>query len=216
MTNNLPKGVLFDLDGVLVDTESQYSIFWGKMGIEYNTGIPDFAERIKGSNLPTILNTYFPDKQMQDEIVEKLNRFQEAMTYEICPGVEQFICQLKQNNIPMCIVTSSDDKKMEQLFEHQPYFRDNFTNIITGDQVTNSKPHPECFLKGASKIGVDIKDCVIFEDSMQGITAGLASGAKVIALSTTCSVEQIGTLTKVIIPSFENFSLEQIGHLFNQ
>lgn len=215
MKNNFPKGVLFDLDGVLVDTESQYSIFWGKMGIEYNTGIPDFAERIKGSNLAAILNTYFPEKSVQDEIVEKLNAFQAAMTYEICPGVKEFISQLKQHNIPTCIVTSSDDKKMEQLFAHQPYFRENFSNIITGDQVTNSKPHPECFLKGAQKIGVDIKDCLIFEDSMQGITAGLASGAKVIALSTTCSIEQISTLTNVIIPGFKDFSLDVIPQLFD-
>lgn len=215
MKNNFPKGVLFDLDGVLVDTESQYSIFWGKMGIEYNTGIPYFADRIKGSNLAAILNTYFPEKSVQDEIVEKLNAFQAAMTYEICPGVKEFISQLKQHNIPTCIVTSSDDKKMEQLFAHQPYFRENFSNIITGDQVTNSKPHPECFLKGAQKIGVDIKDCLIFEDSMQGITAGLASGAKVIALSTTCSIEQISTLTNVIIPGFKDFSLDVIPQLFD-
>lgn len=215
MKNNFPKGVLFDLDGVLVDTESQYSIFWGKMGIEYNTGIPDFADRIKGSNLAAILNTYFPEKSVQDEIVEKLNAFQAAMTYEICPGVKEFISQLKQHNIPTCIVTSSDDKKMEQLFAHQPYFRENFSNIITGDQVTNSKPHPECFLKGAQKIGVDIKDCLIFEDSMQGITAGLASGAKVIALSTTCSIEQISKLTNVIIPGFKDFSLDVIPQLFD-
>ena len=215
MKNNFPKGVLFDLDGVLVDTESQYSIFWGKMGIEYNTGIPDFADRIKGSNLAAILHTYFPDKSVQDEIVAKLNAFQAAMTYEICPGVKEFISQLKQHNIPTCIVTSSDDKKMEQLFAHQPYFRENFSNIITGDQVTNSKPHPECFLKGAQKIGVDIKDCLIFEDSMQGITAGLASGAKVIALSTTCSIEQISTLTNVIIPGFKDFSLDVIPQLFD-
>ena len=215
MKNNFPKGVLGGLDGVLVDTESQYSIFWGKMGIEYNTGIPDFADRIKGSNLAAILNTYFPEKSVQDEIVEKLNAFQAAMTYEICPGVKEFISQLKQHNIPTCIVTSSDDKKMEQLFAHQPYFRENFSNIITGDQVTNSKPHPECFLKGAQKIGVDIKDCLIFEDSMQGITAGLASGAKVIALSTTCSIEQISTLTNVIIPGFKDFSLDVIPQLFD-
>lgn len=215
MKNNFPKGVLFDLDGVLVDTESQYSIFWGKMGIEYNTGIPDFADRIKGSNLAAILNTYFPEKSVQDEIVAKLNTFQAAMTYEICPGVKEFISQLKQHNIPTCIVTSSDDKKMEQLFAHQPYFRENFSNIITGDQVTNSKPHPECFLKGAQKIGVDIKDCLIFEDSMQGISAGLASGAKVIALSTTCSAEQISTLTNVIIPGFKDFSLDVIPQLFD-
>ena len=137
------------------------------------------------------------------------------MSYSIYPGVKEFIQQLVANDIPMCIVTSSDDRKMESLFEQQPYFKDVFRNIITGDMVTKSKPDPECFLKGAELIGVDISNCFVFEDSMQGITAGLASGAKVIALSTTCTVQQIRTLTNVIIPGFENLSLELIPQLFD-
>lgn len=83
MTQKLPKGALFDLDGVLIDTENQYSVFWGNIGREYNVGYNDFAERIKGTNLTSILNTYFPDKATQAEIVNRLNDFQDNMSYDL-------------------------------------------------------------------------------------------------------------------------------------
>ncbi len=203
--NNI--GVLFDLDGVLIDTESQYSVFWGDIGEKYLGNREEFAARIKGSNLSTILNNNFPDPNLQKDIVSQLDKFQANMSYAIYPGVRDFIQQLAENGIPMCIVTSSDDRKMESLFEQQPYFKEVFRHIITGDMVTKSKPDPECFIKGAELIGADIRRCFVFEDSMQGIAAGIASGATVIALDTTNSREAISHLTHNIIGSFENFSV---------
>ena len=203
--NNI--GVLFDLDGVLIDTESQYSVFWGDIGEKYLGNREEFAARIKGSNLSTILNNNFPDPDLQKDIVSQLDEFQANMSYAIYPGVRDFIQQLVENGIPMCIVTSSDDRKMESLFEQQPYFKEVFRHIITGDMVTKSKPDPECFIKGAELIGADIRQCFVFEDSMQGIAAGIASGATVIALDTTNSREAISHLTHNIISSFENFSV---------
>ena len=203
--NNI--GVLFDLDGVLIDTESQYSVFWGDIGEKYLGNREEFAARIKGSNLSTILNNNFPDPNLQKDIVSQLDEFQANMSYAIYPGVRDFIQQLVENGIPMCIVTSSDDRKMESLFEQQPYFKEVFRHIITGDMVTKSKPDPECFIKGAELIGADIRRCFVFEDSMQGIAAGIASGATVIALDTTNSREAISHLTHNIISSFENFSV---------
>lgn len=203
--NNI--GVLFDLDGVLIDTESQYSVFWGDIGEKYLGNREEFAARIKGSNLSTILNNNFPDPDLQKDIVSQLNEFQANMSYAIYPGVRDFIQQLVENGIPMCIVTSSDDRKMESLFEQQPYFKEVFRHIITGDMVTKSKPDPECFIKGAELIGADIRRCFVFEDSMQGIAAGIASCATVIALDTTNSREAISHLTHNIISSFENFSV---------
>lgn len=203
-------GVLFDLDGVLIDTETQYSVFWGKMGDKYLGNDKEFAARIKGSNLSTILNSNFPDKELQKEIVKQLDEFQANMSFDIYPGVMEFIRQLEENGIPMCIVTSSDDRKMESLFAQQPYFRLAFQNIITGDQVAKSKPDPECFLKGAKLIDRDIHNCYVFEDSMQGITAGIASGATVIALDTTCSRSSIRNLTDNIISSFEHFGVNDM------
>lgn len=203
--NNI--GVLFDLDGVLIYTESQYSVFWGDIGEKYLGNREEFAARIKGSNLSTILNNNFPDPDLQKDIVSQLDEFQANMSYAIYPGVRDFIQQLVENGIPMCIVTSSDDRKMESLFEQQPYFKEVFRHIITGDMVTKSKPDPECFIKGAELIGADIRRCFVFEDSMQGIAAGIASCATVIALDTTNSREAISHLTHNIISSFENFSV---------
>ncbi len=213
MTQKLPKGALFDLDGVLIDTENQYSVFWGNIGREYNVGYNDFAERIKGTNLTSILNTYFPDKATQAEIVNRLNDFQDNMSYDLLPGVEEFIANLESNGITMCIVTSSDDKKMETLLTKQPFLTKHFTNIITGDDVTNSKPHPECFLKGANLLDCDITDCYVFEDSINGIKAGLASGAKVIALSTTVSPDVIKKYNHIVIPSFEGVTIQHLSTL---
>lgn len=213
MNNNdlLPQGVLFDLDGVLIDTENQYSEFWAKTGRNYGVTDSNFASHIKGTNLQAILNTFFPDQSTHKSIISELNEFQKNMKYEICPGVREFIAALDNHNIPSCIVTSSDQKKMNELFRQQPFFKQNFKSIVTGDQVSKGKPDPECFIKGAEKIGCDINQCVVFEDSIQGITAGSASGAIVIALSTTFPIEKISTVTNNIISGFSNFSIEQLS-----
>lgn len=210
MNNKLPAGILFDLDGVLIDTETQYTLFWDKMAKQYNVADKDFSRKIKGTNLEHILNTYFADKSCHKHIIDMLSDFQENMTYQLLPGVEAFIKQIEDADVPMCIVTSSDNKKMESLFKQLPFIKLHFPNIITGDQVTHGKPHPECFMKGAEKIGCDIHECVIFEDSPNGIKAGLASGAKVIALSTTLPASVLQKFTDIIIPGFDKFSFSDI------
>ena len=86
MTENTKKrGVLFDLDGVLLDSEGQYSIFWGEMEKEYPTGVPDFAAYIKGFHLTRILG-YFADDVVRTEIMEKLLEFERSMRYVFFPG----------------------------------------------------------------------------------------------------------------------------------
>lgn len=203
-------GVLFDLDGVLIDTETQYSKFWGAIGEKYFGNGKELSENIKGRNLEAIYSSYFPDENIQKIITAQLDEFQANMSYELYPGVKEFLDSLVENKIAMCIVTSSDDKKMERLFESQPYLKSVFTHMITGDQVTNAKPHPECFLKGAALIGRDIHDCYVFEDSINGITAGLASGAKVIAIDNTYPRNKIAELTNNIISGFEGLTIEKM------
>lgn len=203
-------GVLFDLDGVLVDTESKYSIFWEMIGTEYGVAIPDFAKVIKGSNLSSILNNYFPNKSDHKIIIDKLNCFQKAMTYELFEGVEEFLIELNQKNIPCCIVTSSDDAKMETLYTQLPNFKSYFKFVITGDMVTHSKPHPECYLTGAMKLGKEIQNCYVFEDSLQGLEAGRKSGAKVIALPTTNARNLLLKNSDYIIDGFKDFSVAKM------
>ena len=211
MTENTKKrGVLFDLDGVLLDSEGQYSIFWGEMEKEYPTGVPDFAAYIKGFHLTRILG-YFADDAVRTEIMEKLLEFERSMRYVFFPGALDFVKRLRAAGVPMAIVTSSDRKKMQALYSQYPEFPTLFDQIITGDMVTRAKPDPDCFLLGAKLIGVDIKDCIVFEDSRNGLIAARASGATVIGIASTLSAEAVTPLSDLTVNAVSELSLVQLG-----
>lgn len=205
------EGILFDLDGVLVDTETKYTEFWNSVSQIYPTGYDDFAYRIKGNNLKKILTTYFPNLDIQSKIVELIDEYEANMTYDIFPGVIEFIKDLKKRGIPMAVVTSSDKNKMEKLFLQHPDFKDYFNAIITGDMVKHSKPNPECFLLGAKMIDCEIKNCLIFEDSPSGIEAGFNAGATVVALATTLHKEDINKKVFKIIDNFKDFNFNDLA-----
>ena len=204
------KGVLFDLDGVLIDSETLYTRFWSDTERLYPTGIEDFAYKIKGNTLSRILGTYFPDHEVQKHILEMLDTFEANMKYVVYPEAMDLLEQLNTHHIPCALVTSSDIEKMKKLSLQLPDFLRHFNAMITGNMVHNSKPNPECFLKGAEAIGVDIKDCVVFEDSKSGIEAGLKSGAKVIALATSLRREDINKNVCKIEDSIADISIEDI------
>ena len=121
MTETKNIAVLFDFDGVVVDTETQYSIFWHKMGVDY-LGMEDLESRVKGQTLVYIYNTFFPGMiKEQEEITAGLDRFEQEMTFEFIPGVESFIADLRRNGVKMAVVTSSNDKKCQT--RNQNYVR---------------------------------------------------------------------------------------------
>ncbi|MCM1255624.1 MAG: HAD family phosphatase [Duncaniella sp.] len=205
--NNVGKiGVLFDLDGVLVDSEGEYSKFWGATGRKFNVGGDSFADDIKGTTLGEILQSFAENDR--EGIVKSLYEFESDMSFPVFPGVIDFLRALKTNNIPSAIVTSSDDTKMGYLFRKHPEFHDYVDIIITGSMVSHSKPDPEGYLLGASKIGVAPEDCYVFEDSMQGVEAGMRSGATVVAIATTNSHAKLLTKSPhYIIDSFVQLSI---------
>ena len=204
------KGVLFDLDGVLIDSETLYTEFWSNAEKKYPTGVDDFAYIIKGNNLAKILSTYFPDKEVQADLLRMIDEFERNMQYPIFPGAMELVNSLNQQNIPCAIVTSSDISKMDKLAMQHPDFLNHFNAMVTGNMVSKSKPDPECFLSGAEMIGVDIKDCVVCEDSPSGILAGLNSGAKVIAIATTLRRKDINKDAHKIVDSIADISVDDI------
>ena len=134
-------GVLFDLDGVLIDSEGLYTQFWEDIERIYPTNIPNFAHIIKGNALFKILDTYYP-KHLHQDIIDRVHRFELGMVYPIYDGVVEFLEELKSQDIPCAIVTSSDNVKMDTLFRQYPFFKPYFSAIITGSDVTKSKPDP--------------------------------------------------------------------------
>lgn len=205
----LKCAVLFDLDGVLLDSEGQYSIFWEQMDHEYPTGIQQFASFIKGFHLARILN-YFENEDVRQQVLDKLLEFERHMNYEFFPGALEFVKELRLAGIPMAIVTSSDHKKMQALYSQYPEFPTLFDKIVTGDMVTKAKPDPDCFLMGARQLGVDIKDCIVFEDSRNGLIAGRESGALVIGISTTLDRDTVGQLSDLTLNAVEELSVERM------
>ncbi|MDE6271276.1 MAG: HAD family phosphatase, partial [Muribaculaceae bacterium] len=170
---------LFDLDGVLIDSESIYTEFWKRMDALYPTGIENFAYVIKGTTLPQILDRYFPDPEIQAQLRVHLKKQEEEMVYRIFPGVTDFLKSLKEAGIPTAIVTSSNDAKMRVLFDDLPGFEDYFDTVITDSDVTHSKPDPEAYRLAASRLGVPSEQCVVFEDSKAGLAAGRRAGGTV-------------------------------------
>lgn len=205
---NQPCGVLFDLDGVLLDSEGKYSIFWDQIDQEYPTGVENFASYIKGFHLSRILN-YFDSDEVRQQILDKLSAFERETKYEFFPGALDYVKRLRDADIPMAIVTSSDRKKMQSLYSQYPEFPTLFDHIITGDMVTKAKPDPDCFLMGAKMLGLDIKDCIVLEDSRNGLIAGRSSGARVIGVATTLSTEAVSQLSDMTVDAVSQLSVEQ-------
>lgn len=202
-------GALFDLDGVLIDSETAYTGFWQQIDRDYPTGIENYAIAIKGTTLEEIMKHY-DDESVKADILKRIHEFQGRMQFEIFDGVMDFLEDLREHGIPCAIVTSSDDRKMERLFKQLPQLKEMFDVVIDASMVVRSKPDPEGYLKAAAALGCDPRDCFVFEDSRQGVKAGRASGAKVVGLATTLPAEAISADANIVIPSFKSFSVEQL------
>lgn len=202
-------GALFDLDGVLIDSENSYTRFWNEIDRIYPTGIENYALYIKGTTLEVIMND-FPDPDVRADILRRIREFQDTMTYPIFPGVEEFLSQLANRGIPAAIVTSSDDRKMGFLFKEHPEFRNYFQAVIDASQVTLSKPDPQGYLLAAEAIGCKPENCFVFEDSIQGLKAGRSAGATVIGVATTNPRRDVEPLANHVIDSFEGFSVDDM------
>lgn len=195
------KAALFDLDGVIVDTEPSYSIFWGGMGKKYNVPVDNFADVIKGTTLTQILNRYFPAKEVQAQVVKELEDYEYNMVYTIFPGVREYLDLLKGSGVKCAIVTSSNLAKMDNLWQQQPWLRSYFDAVITDEDVTHSKPDPEPYLVACKALGVTPEDACVYEDSYNGLLSGRRAGAKVVALATTNPYDTLTDKADMVIYS---------------
>ncbi len=202
-------GCLFDLDGVLVDSERIYTKIWEAIERQWPTGIDNFAYKIKGTTLEDILERYFPE-DVREDVTKELIRLEGMMIYEPLPGAIEFLDALKQRGIPIALVTSSNGLKMAHLWNDMPGFEQKFDAIITGDEVKCSKPDPEGYLAAASALGVDPKRCAVFEDSLQGVKAGKAAGAFVIGIAGTLKAADIEPYSDIVVNAVADIYPEKL------
>lgn len=203
--------VLFDFDGVIMDTESQYTLFWDEKGKKHHPEIPNFGHHIKGQTLTQLYEHYFLQPEgLQSQITQELNEFETKMEFHFIPGVVDFMKELREKGVKTAIVTSSNDKKMANAYRTHPELKDMVDYILTADMFTHSKPHPECFLLGAEKCQVPVSNCIVFEDSFHGLEAGNRAGMKVIGLATTNPASAILDKADLVISDFVGFTHEKM------
>ncbi len=205
--------VLFDLDGVVLDTESQYTVLWNNIGKKYGD-VGEIGRLSKGQTLTHILDTYFKGQtELQKHIIEELYEFEQNMSYAPIPGVMEFMKQLKAASVPMAVVTSSNKAKMENVYRHYPDFKDIVGHVFTSESFTRSKPDPECFLMAMRALGGTPEDTVVFEDSVNGLKAARASGATVVGLVTSNPLEVVEPLSDYAINDFTSMSLDRLKEM---
>lgn len=198
------KVALFDLDGVVFDTEPQYTEFWGSQCREFHPEAPGLEHRIKGQTLVQIFDNHFSGEleKVRTLITDRLNDFERRMRLEYVAGFVDFMRSLRQRGVKTAVVTSSNKAKMNAVYERCPEFRQLFDEILTSEDFEYSKPHPDCYLKAAARFGAEPGDCVVFEDSFNGLKSGRAANMYVIGLATTNAAEDIAPLCDEVIKDF--------------
>ena len=205
------KAALFDLDGVVFDTEPQYTVFWSAQCREFHPEHPGLEHEIKGQTLTQIYEKFFTADGLAEKqplITKRLDEYEEQMHYDYVKGFEVFVHGLRSRGIKTAVVTSSNMPKMQSVYRQRPEFQGLFDAILTAEDFERSKPDPDCYLKAAQRFGVDAKDCVVFEDSFNGLKSGRAAGMYVVGLATTNSAEAISELCDKVIGDFRELTID--------
>nr|WP_275690007.1 HAD family phosphatase [Diaminobutyricibacter tongyongensis] len=184
---SLPAAVLWDMDGTLVDTEP----YWMAAEVELVTSFGgvwthDDGLALVGQGLwisAAILKSRGVDLEL-DEIVswltDRVQRQLDDVGVPWRPGAKELLADLRERGIPTALVTMSVRRMAEQIVANIPF--DAFDEMVTGDEVTNPKPHPEAYLRAAELLGVEPQHCIAIEDSVAGLASAVASGATTIGV----------------------------------
>ncbi|MFK5635478.1 MULTISPECIES: HAD family hydrolase [unclassified Ornithinimicrobium] len=177
----LPDAVLWDMDGTIVDTEP-YWMAEERALVEGAGGVWSHADAVElvGNDLlvsARIILARTPVNGTPEEVVDALlggvvRRMREHLPWR--PGAAQLLAALGDLGVPSALVTMSWTALADVLVEHLP--ADTFAAVVTGDQVSHGKPHPEPYLEAARRLGVDPARCVAVEDSPTGATSATSAG----------------------------------------
>ncbi|HPH47188.1 MAG TPA: beta-phosphoglucomutase [Chryseolinea sp.] len=198
------KACIFDLDGVIVDTANYHYLAWKRLANELGFDLSiDDNEKLKGvsrmHSLEIILNLGGVSLNDHDKevLANKKNGWfvdylERMAPDEIFPGVKSLLIKLRNRGIKIALASSSKNAMTVVKLLH---IQNEFDVIVDGTMTVNSKPDPEIFLLAAKKLGLDPKDCIVFEDAEAGVEAALAAGMRCIGVG---SPDQLGKANKVI------------------
>lgn len=223
----MPKpdfAVIFDLDGVLIDSVA--AVYKSRVGVLAEHGV-DLAtikdphgEGHKGGTVHGLLQEVknqagveIDRKVFSERVIKSLLDDLRASGAKIEPGAIVLLDELRAHRILLAIATSSlipsAYGKLEILG-----IKDYFDLVITADDVTKHKPHPEAYLTAAKKLGIDNTRCIVFEDSVAGVAAGKAAGMKVIGFTKHSLHKNNLTQADIVIDDWSEVSYDFLKRLF--
>jgi mannitol-1-/sugar-/sorbitol-6-phosphatase len=188
MTTVRCDALLFDMDGVLIDSTPTVARVWRRFALQHGLDPQEVVSRAHGRPSIATVRDYFPEADY-----EQLSRQVEQQEMEDLDGVVALPGSLQLlTNLPPArwtVVTSATRALAQVRLKAAglPLPR----HIVTADDITNGKPHPEPYLKAANVLGCPASECVVIEDVPAGIRAGKAAGSKVIAFTTTVGRSQL-------------------------
>lgn len=206
MTKTPPIGVLFDWDGVIIDSSRQHEESWERLAHEEGKVLPagHFKAGFGKKNewiIPNLLGWASAPAE-----VHRLSLRKEALYRDIVverglsalPGVREFLERLREGGVLNCIGSSTHRENITTILGVLG-FDGLFGGMVTAEDVTHGKPHPDVFLKAAAKTGCDPRHCIVFEDALAGIEAAHAGGMKVVGVATTHPAEALeGKVDRVV------------------
>lgn len=211
-------GVIFDMDGVIVDSNPFHKIalkeFCSRHGYELNDD--QLLKRIYGrTNREWITDLFgkLPEEQLAEFTEEKEALYRKLFNEDIkaVKGLVKFLDLLDENNVLRAIGTSAPRSNVDFTLNKTNTVK-YFPTILNDTFVTHSKPHPEIYLKSAAALGLPNSQCIVIEDSLSGVEAGQRSGSKVIGITTTHTAEELSHCD-LVIDDFEGLTLEMLEKL---
>ena len=175
------EGVVFDMDGLMFDTEPVWTLAWtptlATVGLEFNPEMADACRGTSGKSMEAVIHRFLPD-QDATYLRETLFATAHQMMKEGVPkkpGLDELLAFLSERDIPMAVASSSSPELIALHLENGGV-RAYFSKLVSGVGMSHPKPEPDIFLMAAEALGVEPARTLVLEDSLSGVRAGVAGG----------------------------------------
>ena len=183
------NGVIFDMDGLMFDTEKMWATFWepalAELDLPYKEGLTEAARGTAGETTRKVVRSFYGEDCDANAIIDNLHKvadkaFEPPVPKK--PGIDELLAWLEQQHIPMAVASSSRECSIRHHLDNWNMTH-YFQAIVSGQHVTRSKPDPEIFQLAMRALGKQTPEtCVVFEDSRNGLLAGANGGFPVIVV----------------------------------
>ena len=213
--------VIFDMDGVIVDTEPVHRYAYFKQFDELNIAVTEemytsFTGFSTRNTFQKLKEVFVIDQDVEDLIQRKRTIFNDAFDskadLELLEGVENLIKDLHQNGMQLILASSASKVTIERVFRRFK-LHDYFTHLVSGEDFPKSKPHPAIFVHAASLSIASKENCIVIEDSTNGIKAAKAAGIFCIGYNSIHSEAQNLSEADVVINHFNELDFNKVQNI---